>query len=74
MLVCHCNKVCDGVIRRCVREGARSLEDVKAACRAGGDCGGCLPLVHRLILVERAHIASEGAALSVDRDAIENAA
>jgi NAD(P)H-nitrite reductase large subunit len=59
VLVCHCNKVCDQMIRQCVREGAQSIEAVQAACRAGADCGGCLPLVRRLVL-------SEGAALSTN--------
>jgi bacterioferritin-associated ferredoxin len=56
LLVCHCNNVCDRVIRQCVRAGARSLEAVTRECQAGSECGGCLPLVQHLVLAERAQL------------------
>ncbi|MFO7177090.1 MAG: (2Fe-2S)-binding protein [Pseudomonadota bacterium] len=52
MLVCHCKRVCDRTIRQCVLEGARSVDQVGAACRAGTGCGGCRPLVEALIELE----------------------
>jgi NAD(P)H-nitrite reductase large subunit len=61
LLVCHCHNVCDRVIRQCVREGAQTVGAVKAACSAGGSCGGCVPMVHRLVLAERVRLAHERA-------------
>ena len=49
MLVCHCKRVCDRMVRDAVTKGARSAEEVGAACRAGTGCGGCLPLIDSLI-------------------------
>ena len=49
MLICHCHAVNDHTIRRCVDAGARSGQDVREACGAGGSCGGCRPAIDRLI-------------------------
>jgi len=49
MLVCHCHAVNDQTIRRCVSAGARSGNDVREACGAGGSCGSCRPVIDRLI-------------------------
>ncbi len=49
MLVCHCHAVNDATIRRCVADGARSGSEVREACGAGGSCGGCRPVIDRLI-------------------------
>ena len=66
MLVCHCNRVCDREIRRCVRSGAGSVTAVQAQCGAGTTCGGCLPLVARLVRTEQAEMAEEEAVPSAD--------
>lgn len=49
MLVCHCHGVNDAAIRATIDAGARDELDVAAACRAGTDCGGCLPTIGRLL-------------------------
>ena len=49
MLVCHCLRVFDGVIRECVRSGARSVDDVSARCGAGTGCGGCLESIEAIV-------------------------
>jgi bacterioferritin-associated ferredoxin len=49
LLVCHCRKVCDRIIRECVDRGARSLEEIGRACQAGTACGGCIPTIDALI-------------------------
>jgi len=49
MLVCHCHAVNDQTIRQCVNDGARSGNDVRNACGAGGSCGNCRPVIDRLI-------------------------
>ncbi len=49
MLVCHCHRICDRTIRASIREGARSIDDVGAACHAGTGCGGCRPAIAGLL-------------------------
>ena len=53
MLVCHCHRICDRTIRESIRQGARSIDEVGVACRAGTGCGGCRPAIAGL-LSERA--------------------
>lgn len=48
--VCSCNNVSKGVICDVVREGKCSnFESVKSCTKAGGTCGGCAPLVTKLV-------------------------
>jgi bacterioferritin-associated ferredoxin len=54
LLVCHCHRVCDRVIRECVEDGARSLDDIGRACGAGTACGGCQPTIGALLAGEPA--------------------
>ena len=54
MLVCHCRAVCDRVIRQCIRDGARSADEVGDACGAGTRCGGCVPTIESLLCGENA--------------------
>ncbi len=49
MIVCHCRKVTDREIRRCVRAGVTSPCAVSDACGAGAGCGGCRPLVNKIV-------------------------
>ncbi|WP_241684434.1 (2Fe-2S)-binding protein [Actinomadura sp. J1-007] len=39
--VCHCNNVSKGQIRACWEKGARSVDEIADATRAGTGCGGC---------------------------------
>ena len=39
-------------VRRAVRRGAATTEDVGYACGAGACCGGCIPLIEKLIAHE----------------------
>jgi NAD(P)H-nitrite reductase large subunit len=39
--VCYCMKVDDATIRAAIRSGARDLEALKDATRAGTGCGTC---------------------------------
>lgn len=54
MIVCHCRGISDRTIRQVVREGAGSLRQVVMASRAGRVCGGCRPLVQKIIAEETA--------------------
>ena len=49
MLVCHCHEVGDKTVRKCIREGARTVAEVGAACGAGTGCGGCRPTIRELV-------------------------
>ena len=49
MLVCHCHRICDRTIRESIREGARSIDEVGDACRAGTGCGGCRQAIAGLL-------------------------
>lgn len=50
MLVCHCHRISDRTIRALVREGGASCADsVGDACGAGTHCGGCRPMVERIV-------------------------
>lgn len=54
MIVCHCFRVSDREIRRCVREhGACSVGDVAHACEAGSGCGGCRPEIASIVESEQ---------------------
>lgn len=49
MYVCACKAVTDRTVRAAVVTGARSVEDVTRRCGAGGECGGCIPLIAELL-------------------------
>jgi nitrite reductase (NADH) large subunit len=49
MIVCHCRGVTDREIRRCVRAGESTLCAVSDACGAATGCGGCEPLVKKIV-------------------------
>jgi sarcosine oxidase subunit alpha len=54
-IVCRCERVTAGEIRRFIREGARDINEIKAVTRACmGSCGAktCTPLIHRLFREE----------------------
>ncbi|MFM7144514.1 MAG: (2Fe-2S)-binding protein [Alphaproteobacteria bacterium] len=51
-VVCLCNKIRRGVIQRAISQGARSLDEVKRATRAGtGPCGAkrCGPVIAQML-------------------------
>jgi len=50
-IVCRCERVSAGEIRKLIRLGYRDINEIKAVCRAGmGSCGAktCTSLIHRL--------------------------
>jgi bacterioferritin-associated ferredoxin len=63
MLICHCNSVSDHSIRKAVREGAVSVEDVARSCGAGACCGGCQSAVEDVIHIESAHHSTSGSSV-----------
>lgn len=53
MIICHCMRVNDRLIRSIAREGARNCEQVAEACGAGACCGGCRPAIDEILREER---------------------
>ena len=53
MLICHCNGVSDRTVRRVVRDGARTVNEVGHACGAGTCCRGCSGSIGKIIRAER---------------------
>jgi bacterioferritin-associated ferredoxin len=53
VIICHCMRVNDRLIRSVVREGARTCEQVAEACGAGACCGGCRPAIDEIVREER---------------------
>ncbi len=54
-IICRCERVTAGEIRKLIREGIRDINEIKTITRAGmGPCGAktCTPLVHRLFREE----------------------
>lgn len=48
MVVCLCKGVSDKTIRELVDQGATSVKQVMASCKAGSDCGTCICHVKEL--------------------------
>jgi sarcosine oxidase subunit alpha len=54
-IVCRCERVTAGEIRKLIREGMRDISEIKAITRTSmGSCGAktCTPLIHRLFREE----------------------
>jgi NADPH-dependent 2,4-dienoyl-CoA reductase/sulfur reductase-like enzyme/ferredoxin len=54
-IICRCERVTAGEIRRLIRAGSRDINEIKALTRASmGSCGAktCTPLIHRLFREE----------------------
>jgi len=54
-IICRCERVTAGEIRKLIRDGVRDINEIKTITRAGmGPCGAktCTPLVHRLFREE----------------------
>jgi NADPH-dependent 2,4-dienoyl-CoA reductase/sulfur reductase-like enzyme/Fe-S-cluster-containing hydrogenase component 2/bacterioferritin-associated ferredoxin len=54
-IVCRCERVTAGEIRKLIREGVRDINEIKAVTRTSmGSCGAktCTPLLHRLFREE----------------------
>jgi bacterioferritin-associated ferredoxin len=41
MIVCQCKGTTDAVVRKAIRNGARTVGEIGAMCLAGTDCEGC---------------------------------
>jgi nitrite reductase (NADH) large subunit len=68
MQICSCNNVCKGRIRQAIQaKGLCDIFAVKTATNAGTGCGGCLPVVQKLLQDEL-----EAAGKKVDKSLCEH--
>ena len=71
--VCHCRVVNDRSIRATIDAGASTPAQVARLCGAGATCGGCVPLIRRLLSEQAARgcaaqcPAAEAAVPAADR-------
>ena len=66
MLVCHCHAITDRDLRKSIRAGASSIEQVGLSCGAATGCGGCRDLVQHIIDDERRHLTMAPAVCSAE--------
>ena len=59
--VCSCNNVSKGALKAAIGAGCTTLAALKAATRAATSCGGCAPLVSRILNEE---LAARGAVVN----------
>jgi len=49
MLICHCCLIKDSQIKESVENGARTIQDIRKACKACLHCMGCTPAILEII-------------------------
>lgn len=49
MLICHCHRVSDQKIEAHVRAGAETVGQIGKSCKAGTECGGCVPAIRQIL-------------------------
>lgn len=59
MIVCQCESVNDAQVRMAVEVGAISIGAIKAATRAGTDCGTCTITLCSILKAERPDLSAE---------------
>ena len=57
MYVCVCRAVTDDKVKAAIAAGARSVDDVTAACCAGDDCGSCHATIEGMIEAHHGNVA-----------------
>ena len=58
MIVCICRAVSDKTIHNAIENGAESVQEIGATCRAGTSCGACVPNMQRMIEEKKRNILS----------------
>lgn len=62
-LVCLCNGVSERKVQKAIAHGARSVDEIGQACRAGTTCHGCRDTLEEL-LQDRAVMTPRRAAIA----------
>jgi bacterioferritin-associated ferredoxin len=63
MYVCVCNAVTDSEVRSCVRDGARTLADLREQLGVATDCGRCARLARALLREQQESECANGCAM-----------
>jgi bacterioferritin-associated ferredoxin len=58
MVICHCLAMNDRTITELAGNRAITVDDVVAACGAGGECGGCRDSIELLLTEARSAAAA----------------
>lgn len=69
MFVCICRAVPLSRVRAVIDAGARSVDEVEAACGAGGECGSCRKEIEGIIIERSEARCGECPGTSRDRRA-----
>ncbi len=64
-LLCHCLVVDEAEVRKAIRGGARTVDEVGERCEAGTGCGSCRAGIAILLEQERRRPARAGDAASL---------
>lgn len=48
-IICSCFNVGEQKIKKCLKDGAKTTDDIGKMCEAGTNCGSCLPEMQKLI-------------------------
>ena len=59
MIVCICKGVNDRKLREEIRNGNRTLREIRSCCGAGTDCGACTRQIRDLLATEVATRAAK---------------
>ncbi len=65
MIVCHCERVSDRQVERCIRGGCTSVQDLCRETGAGSGCGSCVGSLRQLLV---RHLVND------ERDTVSHAA
>ena len=65
-LTCSCMAVRDQTVIDLIDSGITSLEEITAACGAGGDAGTCVPAIEALLALAQDNSARHSRAESID--------
>lgn len=60
MYVCVCNAVTDSEVRSCMRDGARTLADLREQLSVATDCGRCASLARAMLREQRESDGANG--------------
>ncbi len=58
MIVCSCKATSDRDIKRAIKDGARTLDQVAKKCGAGGGCGACHEFICDMLESKKSHCSS----------------
>ena len=49
MVICICEDARDRQIKAAIRNGAKTIDEIRAACGAGSGCGSCHHFIEKIL-------------------------